>query len=300
MDTPHGKRNCFEATVERAGRKPLIARFGGIPLHRQNEGGHRSTSLAVPARRQAQGTGHPAPRGPVRMVRAQRSGHGNPPGPQARRSHQAGTAGAACVGRTHGQAAEEDAHRLPSLPRGHPRGPGNRRPTRNDHWRAGCEETRKPCSGRDRRKRTRPRCGGERRAGRGNPPGAIPAGRPGPTQPAASTSRCCIPSCGASTSIWCAGPAGSTNGCADAKDEQRNSWPAPPSATRDCSLTGDSASNPMAGRWEPCKPRGFRTVLRAAGGEIPPADSPRRSLRHRGTGPETAGRDRRAARDLGS
>ena len=34
----------------------------------------------------------------------------------------------------------------------------------------------------------------------------------------------------------------------------------------------------MAGRWEPCKPRGFRTVLRAAGGEIPPADSPGRDV----------------------
>ena len=42
----------------------------------------------------------------------------------------------------------------------------------------------------------------------------------------------------------------------------------------DCSRTGGSASNPTAGRWEPCEPRGFRTVLRAAGGEIPPADSP--------------------------
>ena len=35
VDTPHGKRNCFEAVTERPGRKPLIARFGGIPLHRQ-------------------------------------------------------------------------------------------------------------------------------------------------------------------------------------------------------------------------------------------------------------------------
>lgn len=33
--TPHGPRRCFEATVERAGRKPLVARFGGIPLRRQ-------------------------------------------------------------------------------------------------------------------------------------------------------------------------------------------------------------------------------------------------------------------------
>ena len=35
VDTPHGKRTCFEARVERAGRKPLVAKFGGIPLKRQ-------------------------------------------------------------------------------------------------------------------------------------------------------------------------------------------------------------------------------------------------------------------------
>jgi hypothetical protein len=37
IDTPHGLRTCFEATVERAGRKPLVARFGGIPLIRQKK-----------------------------------------------------------------------------------------------------------------------------------------------------------------------------------------------------------------------------------------------------------------------
>jgi group II intron reverse transcriptase/maturase len=37
VDTPSGKRNCFQATVERAGRKPLVARFGGIPLRRQKK-----------------------------------------------------------------------------------------------------------------------------------------------------------------------------------------------------------------------------------------------------------------------
>jgi group II intron reverse transcriptase/maturase len=37
IDTPHGKRTCFEAIVERAGRKPLVARFGGIPLKRQKK-----------------------------------------------------------------------------------------------------------------------------------------------------------------------------------------------------------------------------------------------------------------------
>jgi group II intron reverse transcriptase/maturase len=32
--TPHGPRTCFEASVARVGRKPLVARFGGIPLKR--------------------------------------------------------------------------------------------------------------------------------------------------------------------------------------------------------------------------------------------------------------------------
>ena len=32
--------------------------------------------------------------------------------------------------------------------------------------------------------------------------------------------------------------------------------------------------NLTAGRWEPCEPRGSRTVLREPGGEIPPGDSP--------------------------
>ena len=35
ITTPYGPRTCFEAVVERAGRKPLVARFGGIPLKRQ-------------------------------------------------------------------------------------------------------------------------------------------------------------------------------------------------------------------------------------------------------------------------
>jgi len=34
IDTPHGLRRCFEASVERAGRQPLVSRFGGIPLKR--------------------------------------------------------------------------------------------------------------------------------------------------------------------------------------------------------------------------------------------------------------------------
>ncbi len=35
ISTPFGPRRCFEVSVERGGRKPLVARFGGIPLRRK-------------------------------------------------------------------------------------------------------------------------------------------------------------------------------------------------------------------------------------------------------------------------
>jgi hypothetical protein len=36
IETPAGPRTCFQVTVDRdGGRKPLVARFGGIPLQRQ-------------------------------------------------------------------------------------------------------------------------------------------------------------------------------------------------------------------------------------------------------------------------
>jgi group II intron reverse transcriptase/maturase len=35
IQTPHGPRKCLQVTVPRAGRKPLVATFGGIPLRRQ-------------------------------------------------------------------------------------------------------------------------------------------------------------------------------------------------------------------------------------------------------------------------
>ena len=37
IDTPHGPRRSFETSVERPGRKPQVARFGGIPLRRQKK-----------------------------------------------------------------------------------------------------------------------------------------------------------------------------------------------------------------------------------------------------------------------
>ncbi len=35
IGTPYGPRRCFQVNVEREGRKPLVARFGGIPLRRK-------------------------------------------------------------------------------------------------------------------------------------------------------------------------------------------------------------------------------------------------------------------------
>jgi group II intron reverse transcriptase/maturase len=35
--TPHGPRVCFQASAERPGKKPLVTRFGGIPLARQKK-----------------------------------------------------------------------------------------------------------------------------------------------------------------------------------------------------------------------------------------------------------------------
>ena len=111
-----------------------------------------------------------------------------------------------------------------------------------------------------------------------------------------STSPCCIPFCGASTSIWCVGPYASTNGYADAKNGRVSYWRKPHGDRQDCSPIGVSASNLPAGRWEPCKPSGLRTVLRAAGGAIPPADSPGDPLRDRTSSPPGARGDRTSAR----
>ncbi|MHA6618844.1 reverse transcriptase/maturase family protein [Pseudonocardia sp. DLS-67] len=35
IETPHGPRTCSEARIERPGKQPLVARFGGIPLARE-------------------------------------------------------------------------------------------------------------------------------------------------------------------------------------------------------------------------------------------------------------------------
>ena len=37
VETPYGLRTCYEAKVERKGKQPLVARFGGIPLVRKKD-----------------------------------------------------------------------------------------------------------------------------------------------------------------------------------------------------------------------------------------------------------------------
>ena len=37
IETPYGLRTCFEARIERPGKQPLVARFGGIPLVRNTD-----------------------------------------------------------------------------------------------------------------------------------------------------------------------------------------------------------------------------------------------------------------------
>lgn len=47
--TPNGLRTCFEATVQRQGRKPLVARFGGIdPPHAEHERGSLRSCSYLP------------------------------------------------------------------------------------------------------------------------------------------------------------------------------------------------------------------------------------------------------------
>jgi group II intron reverse transcriptase/maturase len=63
----------------------------------------------------------------------------------------------------------------------------------------------------------------------------------GSTTTGASTSPCCIPSYGASTIIWCAGPCASTNGYVDARSGRASCWRRPPGDPHSCSPTGASA-----------------------------------------------------------
>jgi Type II intron maturase len=125
IQTPYGPRKCMQVSVERGeGRKPLVARFGGIPLRRQKN--------AVPVDREPV-PGHCPPQGadpsaPGRTVRAVRaSGDGaRSPDPQTRRPRNAQTASNAGMDGNHGPAPTQDPRGLSALPQHHPQPAANR------------------------------------------------------------------------------------------------------------------------------------------------------------------------------
>ena len=69
VDTPYGLRTCFEARIERTGgRKPLVARYGGIPLRPQKKAILRDHEPGLSGR--SQGTDYQTPCEPMRDLRA--------------------------------------------------------------------------------------------------------------------------------------------------------------------------------------------------------------------------------------
>ena len=88
IETPHGPRTCFEASVERDGRKPLVARFGGIPLN-----GRRPRSSPTASR---SGSTYPHKELITRLLDGrcelceQHGRRAGPPRPQTRRPRHAG------------------------------------------------------------------------------------------------------------------------------------------------------------------------------------------------------------------
>ena len=90
----------------------------------------------------------------------------------------------------------------------------------------------------------------------------------------ASTAPSCVSRHGASTSTWSGGPCASSGDSAASTPER---WPGCRrciSTSLACSPAGSSSRSPKAGLWGPDDGRLSRPVLRAAGGETPPADSP--------------------------
>ena len=54
IETPYGKMKCLEVKIEREGKKPLIARFGGIPWRRQEKArlSDLNLDLEIPPRKE--------------------------------------------------------------------------------------------------------------------------------------------------------------------------------------------------------------------------------------------------------
>ena len=135
IETPHGPRTCFQASVERAGRKPLVARFGGIPLRRQ-QNAVLTDRQPVPVTIRRKELISTAPARPVRDVRAHRTRcrsttSASSPTSPTRDGHS-----------RHGrklmaQTATQDPRGLRRLPRRHPCTGNPPRQPRSSHWRAG-------------------------------------------------------------------------------------------------------------------------------------------------------------------
>ena len=155
INTPHGKRRCYEARIERPGRPPLVARFGGIPLRRA-----KNTVLTDRV---------PAPRRPGReLIQRLQDGVceicGSTDGISVHHIRRLADLA---------RPAQAEAPRWNKLMRAKRRKTliicdrcheGVHRERSNpqhaeDHRRAGCRETRMPGSGGGRRKRTSPKAG---------------------------------------------------------------------------------------------------------------------------------------------
>ena len=119
VDTPYGPRTCFEAIVEReGGRKPLVARYGGIPLRQQKK-------AVIQDRQPGRATG---PKELVTRLLANRceicERSGNVEVHHIRKLadlDKFGQAGQARVGGDHGEKAAQVTCGLPGLPRRYPR-----------------------------------------------------------------------------------------------------------------------------------------------------------------------------------
>ena len=90
----------------------------------------------------------------------------------------------------------------------------------------------------------------------------------------ASTAPSCTSSHGASTSTWPDGPCTSSNDSAASSFVRCSGCERSTNTSQTCSPTGNSPPSPPAGLWGLDDGRSSRPVLRAAGGENPPADSP--------------------------
>ena len=111
----HGPRKCFQARVERAGRKPLIATFGGLPLKRQRNAVITDHEPARPTHRKELITRLRAER--CEMCKRTGEVQVHHVGKLAPRQTGAATTS---MGGTHGQKATQDSRSLRNLPRHHP------------------------------------------------------------------------------------------------------------------------------------------------------------------------------------